>query len=364
MKKIIWIPLVILIIGICIALAGFANGGMKSLWLDRAGFHIEDGSQGNLITVDETYDSFKNIEIKADYIERIEIKEGNSFSVRGQNYEHLGSLIVSKNGDTVRVDSKSDDKLIFSIGVEEVFNKNDTWIEITYPAGSNLGLVDTDLSAGSITISNINCDDLNVDNDFGKTDLSTVQANKLTVVANAGDVNLSNIIVTGNVTIDNDFGDVDLANVRANSLTTILNSGRLKTSDIFADRISLKNDFGKIEVDGIEATELKMDLNSGDLDADNVSSKNLSIESDFGKIDIDRLTFTGECDVENNSGSINLNLLMNKDDISYELEADAGSVTVDGQTTSKGAVSSRAARGTTKLEASTDFGGISVNFLG
>ena len=362
MKKIIWIPLIILIIGVCLALAGFANGGMKSIWFDRTGFHLSNGAPGNLVTVDETYSSFKNIEINADYINRIVLKEGDKFTVRGQNYENHGGLDVSQDGDTIRIDSTARDKWQINIGLDELFKDNDSWLEVTYPAGAELGLVKTNLSAGRVAISGINCDSFNVDNDYGNIEISSVQAGDLTIIANAGDINLSTAVVAGSATIDNDFGDVVIVNIKASDLKAKLNAGKLTTSDIKADTISIKNDFGKVEVNGMEADRIVMDQNAGDLEANDISARDLKLESDFGAIRIDRLSFMGLCEISNNSGDVRLKLLMNKDDVSYELEADAGSITVDGHK-SNGSVSNRASGGTATLDAETDFGSIDVEFL-
>jgi hypothetical protein len=325
MKKIIWIPLVILIIGICIALAGFANGGMKSLWFDRAGFHVENGSQGNLVTVDETYTSFNNIEINAGYIKSIVFKEGDDFAVRGQNYERYGGLDVNQNGDTIIINTRTNENWHINMGIGETFNdENNSWLEVTYPAGTKLGVIKTNLSAGIVNINKINCTDLN---------------------------------------IDNDFGDVELDNIRTVDLHAELSSGRLKITNVFADTVSLDNDFGKIEVNGMEVKRLKTDLNAGDFDANDISADDLTVESDFGKVEMNKLTFTGKCEVKNNSGDIRLNILLNRDAVSYELDADVGSITIDGQK-STGSVSNRPAEGTAFLDAETDFGAISVNFLG
>ena len=363
MKKIIWIPLIILIIGVCLALAGFVNGGMKSIWFDRAGFHVSDGSPGNLVTVDETYNSFKNIEINVDYLERIVLKEGDAFAVRGQNYEQYGGLEVQLDNDTIKVNSLDDKKWMINVDFGELFRNNDTWLEVTYPAGAKIGFVNSKLSAGDISISSIDCDDFSVDNDFGKIDISSVQASTLTVIANAGDINIFDVIATGNVLIDNDFGDVTIDSIKGSDLDVTLNAGKLKTTAAQADNtIKLKNDFGKIEVNGMEADTITMDQNSGDFEANKVTARNLDFENDFGTVNLDQLTFTGICEIENSSGDIKLTLLMNRDDVSYDLETDAGSVSVDG-VKSNGSISNRAAGGATTLNAKTDFGSIRVEFL-
>jgi hypothetical protein len=362
MKKIIWIPLIILIIGVCIAFAGFANGGLKGFWIERGGFHLVDNDAGKLVKVDEKYDGFKDIIIDADFFERIDVKEGDRFAVRGQNYERFGGLEVRLDGDTIRIDSKADRRWSIDFGVGEWFNNHDTWLEITYPAGAELGVVDMKLSTGGIFANGIGCDELIIKNSFGNIEAKAVRCGRLDVNAAAGEIDLNDAVVSGNASIDNDFGDVAIGNIQAGSFSAKLDSGKLEGSKITADTVSFQNSFGKIEVNGLETDNLTADLNSGDLLGYDVSAKDLTITNDFGKIKMERLAFTGHCEIDNSSGDIGLELLMDIDSLSYELKTDAGSVSIDGQK-SNGSVSSRVPGSSASLNASTDFGSIQVDFL-
>lgn len=368
MKKIIWIPLVILIIGVCIALAGFTNGGFKGIWVDRAGFHLGDyanGSAGNLVTVDENYDSFKSIVINADYFDHVVLKEGSGYSVRGQNYERYGGLDVNLDGDTIRVESRADRRWRINMGLDHVLQTSDTWLEITYPAGMGDRNVEINLSAGDISVTNLNAGFINIDNSFGNTSLTSVKSDKMVISAAAGKISMTDIALSGGaeaLVITNDFGDVELKNITSGELTADLKSGRLKASEITAGAVNLSNDFGKIEINALEAKSLSADLSAGDLQADGVTVNGLTVKSDFGKVVFDRLVFTGICDINNKSGDVELNLLMSRDDVSYELKTDAGSVSVNGEKSS-GSVSSRNAGSTVNLNARTDFGSVRVEFL-
>jgi DUF4097 and DUF4098 domain-containing protein YvlB len=364
MKKIIWIPLIILIIGVCLALAGFAQGGMKGFWLDRAGFHLSNNSPGNLIVVDESYKSFKNIEINADFINRIEFKEGSSYAVRGQNYERNGGLDAELKGDTLVVDARADQVWQFStMGFFSDINFRDTWIEITYPAGTKLGLVKTNLGSGNISFNSLECSDLDITNSFGDVDISSVKSDKLKIFASSGDIGLTDADVSGSMDIRNSFGDATLKNIKSGSLDAKLDSGKFKATEINANTVVIKNSFGEIVTNGVKADKMTIIQSSGDFDADNVIVREITVDSSFGAVTMDRLTFTELCKVENDSGDIMLSVLMNRDDVSYELNTNSGSVTVD-RSTSDGSVSSRSADAAATLKASASFGDIRVEFLG
>jgi len=364
MRKITLIPLLIIIIGVCLALAGFAAGGMKSFWIDRGGFHLANTDRGTLVMVDEKYTGFKDIDLNVDYLDRITFKEGDDFTVRGQNYERYGGLKVSKDGDTLRVDAKRAERWL-NIGIDDFyrgFGENDTWVEITYPKGSEFGRVTTNVSAGRVSVENMNCNIFNTDNSFGRIDLSSVTSNEMNVNAASGDVRLTGVSVKGAVVIDNSFGNIDLSNISSDSMSVYLNAGNAKIRDVNANTIRITNNFGKIDLDGATAKDLTMHLSSGDLSAGYVNTDDLTIKSAFGLIRVDRLVLSGRGDIEQNSGDVNISLDMNEDDLSYDLSASAGSVSVDGKRSS-GSLINRSSGTDASLRVNSDFGAITIKFI-
>ena len=331
MKKSTAATLIVLIIGVCLALAGFAAGGMKAFWVDRDGFHISQTDKGNVVVVDETYNSFTNINVDADFLDRITIKEGDSYSVKGRNHSRNGGIDLRLDGDTliVKATQKKGGWAInfwegswFGLGS---FERGDYRIEITYPAGARLGSVRSNLSAGDTRIQGIVCETLDARSDFGKVEVSSAKCESMDIKSNAGDVVVDMAEVSGKIVINNDFGKVDIGDVT----TTV---------------ISLK-------------------LNAGDLRASNVKTGDVSARNDFGQIVFDGLEFEGLCEIKNSSGDISLSLSMNEDSVGYELSTTAGSVTVDGQKYG-GSVVNRLTGAGASLKVDADFGTIKVKFAG
>jgi len=364
MKKITWIPLLIIIVGICLALAGFATGGMKGLWLDRGGFHTATTDRGNLVKVDETFAGFSDIDLNVDFLDRITFKEGEEFAVRGQNYERNGGLKVNQDGGTLRVEAKREGRWL-NIGLQDFrsgFRENETWVEITYPKGSEFGNVTANVSAGRVYVETLDCVELYVDDSFGRVDISSLTSSRLTVNAASGDVRLTGVEVNGTAVIDNDFGNIDLSDANADSMTVNLNSGHAKVRNVNANALHISNDFGKLDIDGVTVKDLTMSLSSGDLTAGYVNTNDLTVRSSFGTIRIDRLVLTGRGDIEQNSGDVNVSLDMSEDDLSYELNTNAGSVTIDGRKSS-GSIINRSPGTGASLRIDSDFGAITIKFL-
>ena len=322
MKKLSLVLLVILIIGVGLAMAGWAMGGPHGLWLDRHGLHLSGGERGDLVKVDETLAGFTNVDVRADFFDHITVKEGDAYTVRGARYERYGPIDVRLDGDTLKVTAVHDRRWI-DFAVDDFWNHN-SYLEITYPKGVKLGSAAVELSAGKLNVNGIECETL---------------------------------------TVDDDFGDVDISNVSAKSLRAKLNAGDLKVRNVRADKLNVTNDFGKVTLDDAVSDDIVMKLNSGDMRGSGVSAGNLIVDNDFGKVVFDSLVFTGHCDIEANSGNVDLRLNMNKDDVSYELNVSAGSINVDGSKYG-GSVSSRVAGAAANLRVGNDFGSISVDFRG
>ena len=367
MKKIIWIPIVLIIIGALVALAGFSAGGLKGFWVDRSGVHLENTERGKLVKVDESYDGFKDVELKADFFNQITFKEGDGYRVRGQNYERYGGLTVRLDGDKLVIDAqnkRNNKGWGVNIGVGELFDWNleDSWLEITYPKGADFGSVTTDIDAGRLNINGFTCDKLDIDDAFGEVEITSVACGTLNVKANSGDVRFAGINVSGDATINNDFGNVSFSDFKADSLVASLNAGNADFKGISAGKIEITNDYGKIDIGDIVAEDLTLILNAGDLSADHIKTADLYVNSDFGTVRIDRLELSGQSEINQSSGDVRVGLDISEDDLSYELYTDAGSISVDGKK-SGGSLVSRNAGSSVSLVVNSNFGDVTLKFL-
>ena len=369
MKKIIWIPIVIVVIGLVIFAIGYSAGGLKAFWIDRGGFHLEErgdeNGNGKLMSVDETYRSFDNIELEADFVDRIEIMEGDGYAVRGQNYERWGGLDVKLEGNTLRIDATDNSRnWRIDFGLDELLGRyrDDSWIEITYPPGAEIEDVMAKISAGGITVKNLDCSSFTIDNSFGDIEASSLTCGSLKFTDAAGRISITRAEVAGDAVIENSFGDVRLADIGADSLSADLDSGEISAENIRANIFSVSNKFGKVDIDGADAENVKLKLDSGNLSADNIDAGDLSVKSSFGEVGLDGLVFTGLCDIKCSSGNVDVGLLMKEDDVSYEIDVSAGDVQVDGRKFN-GSVTNRAP-GAASLKVKADFGNVNVDFTG
>ena len=98
------IALIVLVVGLLMGTIAFLSGGVKNLaWQDGKLIPVDESNGGKIITVDETYNSFSEIDINLSVIDNIIVKEGDNFSVKGQNFEDSGGLKAELNGSKLVV---------------------------------------------------------------------------------------------------------------------------------------------------------------------------------------------------------------------------------------------------------------------
>ena len=361
MKKIVLIPLVIIVVGIVFASAGYAAGGPKGVWVDRNGLHVSD--RGELIKVSESYNSFKSISVDAAFLDQIILTEGAGYTVRGQNYEAWGGLEVELIGDTLTILANNRNDWSIGWGTGELFRgREDAWVEITYPGTAILDDVDVKLSAGEARVNGIACVSLVVDNSFGDIEVQSVRCDSLRIAANAGRIELDDANVTGEMVLDNSFGDVELSDIKADALTATLDSGRMDAETIDAKSVSISNNFGEVKINTAEAEKMEIQLSSGSLKVDNTKTGDMKVRNSFGDISIDRFEFTGVCEIESMSGDVTLGLRMAEYDISYTLNVSMGEIWV-GETKTRGTYTNRNSEASADLRVDSDFGSIHVKFV-
>ena len=307
MRKIFLVPLILIIIGLCIGLAGWAlAGGAAGFWIDRHGVHSSGIAKGKLVSIDETFTSYRSIDVRAGYFDRIVLTEGDAYAVRGATYERYGKTDIRIDGDTLKIDSKHNKRWPFvNFGFDDFWNNKDVYLEIIYPKGVTLDSVYVSLAAGKIDAGNIDAAQLN---------------------------------------IHNSAGNVEISNVRADVFTATLSAGDMHVRDIKTKNFSAS-------------------LTAGDIRVDNVDADNVTVKNSFGKIRLDRLVFTSDCDISSSAGDVDIRLDMSEDDISYDLSVSAGNVMVNGRDYSSGVLgSARGGTGEARLSISNSVGDIRVDF--
>ena len=316
-------------VGIVFAGIGYFFGGANVIALEKPGFKVIDKDDKNeMDIIDETYTDVKNIKVDVSYFNKVILREGDSFSVKGKNPKHLGGLQANLSAGTLAVtDAKRGKDSIFNFGFITPFGINTFGrfdqedLIITYPSGSTLGAIE-----------------LNIDT--AKLEVSKLTADRIEATLNLGDTSIGDITCK-TLIINTDTGDVSINNVKCDSITMDLDLGKCEIDGIVTEKAILKSDTGDIDITDIESNGSEIDCNLGDL---TVKGKLL-----------------GKSTIKMDTGTINLDLRQSRDETSYFIETDLGSVNVNGNKSS-GSVENRIPGAANTLNINSDLGDVKVSF--
>ena len=269
LKNTLIIAAAVAVIGLIIAIIGFAAGGMQAIYIGSDGVKLASESDDSH-SIDQPFADITSIEGDFD-LRDIILKEGADFRVEskgvGKNFkiENVnGKLIMSDNANTG-----------FQLGLFGFSNSGQhSDIIITYPAGTAF-------------------DSIEIDSDSGKITASDLRA--------------------GTLDLDSDMGDIVL-------------------SDMTADSMDANIDSGKLDLENVNIGDLKFQLGLGDFTADSYTGKKITGELDSGKAKLSG-TVTGPVTITDGLGDVDLTLNGKESSYSYDLTTDLGDIDLAGTKT-------------------------------
>ncbi|MCL2492723.1 MAG: DUF4097 domain-containing protein [Clostridiales bacterium] len=314
MRKGTIVSLIVLVIGFAMAGVGFANGGMQPL-----GLHLGDGSNGSgfvlvqnnnqMERVDQTWrndGTIKNLQVNLNAVNRIEIRaEGDSFSVKGQNWRAAGGLTAELTGDTLTVGSEPSRNLnLWWFGFGPSLRLEDCGVVITVPQNVTLDTADAKSAIGGLYVTGIKARELSLNNDTGNT--------------------------TG--------------------------------KNIDADNFKMTSSIGGCKLDSVRTQTANISLNTGEFTAnDFLSLKELTFKTSLGNAAFTNAVLNGNSRFETSTGNLTLSLRMPRGSVGYEIESSTGEVRIDG-TKVKGKVTNIPPNAAGHLSVESSLGNVTIDF--
>lgn len=166
---------------------------------------------------------------------------------------------------------------------------------------SDTGLIDCRASAKG---------DVRLTTDTGAVRAEGVEAKTLQLESDTGTVSLSHVNVQEGITVENGTGKILAEGVRAASLCAQSSTGRQHLSDVVATgEMRLRSGTGDIELKKSDAAELYIEANTGDVTASLLTPKICFASSDTGRVDVPKSTEGGRCEIETDTGSIQVSFV-------------------------------------------------------
>ena len=331
-------------VGILLAGIGWMAGGNQHIYVDQKGIHVGErntSDHGSLESFSQNVDSFSSIDADLDYYD-VDLVPSDKFAVDGTFYSKDGKPDVKVDNGTLTIRDKEHKGININVDLPDLFTyDNQPRVKIYYPKDTKL----MDLV--------LKCD--------------------------TSDLKYENLVITGKADLELDFGSLDINGLSANKIIISMDSGSCTLKKIKSDDLNIINNMGKTTVDSADLKALKIDADSGEIsltgvtadhgelianmgriDGKDMATNGLKVNSDSGEVVLRGKLF-GLTDITSDMGAVTVNPGAPKDQFNYELNADMGSVSVDGGSVTGGVISGNgSAKNTLKIK--TDVGAIKVNF--
>jgi DUF4097 and DUF4098 domain-containing protein YvlB len=309
---------VILIIGLCLLLlggmmatAGYALGGANAFFewngkgLELVSYGTGDNSSG-VETEDFNLGKIKNISVDVDRAE-VQFMPSDQLGVKIGYSGEANRITYQVSEDTLTISGSGHTGAVFSFGAFR-----SAQVIVYLPEDLLLETVSVYNGSGDVQINGLSAEKLDVVCDLGDVDLEQVSATFLSVSNDAGDTSLTTTSVQL-LSVEMSLGDLELEKITSEQVNCIdVDSGDITMTEC---------DLGDI---------LEMNCDLGSIQGENITTSSFYAECDTGDIDLSG-SITGKTDLNCDLGSVSLDVNGRKNDYSYQLETELGTVQVDNE---------------------------------
>ena len=243
-----------IVIGIVLAIIGYASGGKWFFTINNNGFQVP--KEQSFVTNLYELDPFTSINIDIEHGD-VEILPSDSYSIEVSSFESADVTHEVKSG-TLTVDAKKSKDNGITIG----FGSFETpTIKIYVPKDAKLS-------------------NIALDSSFGDVNLEHLNFQKLNLIVKHGDLSMENI-VSAHTEITQSFGDISLQQFSSTSFVAESEHGDIEIDGELKGKSTITSSFGDIDLQLLnKESELGLDLN---MNFGEISFNDQSIEGDFSQ---------------------------------------------------------------------------------
>jgi len=278
-----------IIIGLVVAVSGFAIGGGKQMYLDSSGIHLDSGEYQ---TIRRDFENFSSIDIRT-HDHKLEVRRGEGHSVYA-SYIRTEPEIVIEEG-VLKITASGFNGTFMNWG----FNFKPQEIIVTIPYEAEMEYVAIENSDGSISLTGVRCSDkLNVDNQNGFIELDDIRALMIHTKNQNGGIKARNI-TTETATFSNENGRINIENFHGMKSNINNENGSIAVMGIDG-RSVIRNQNGRVEarVNGIANYYMELSTKNGSVKVDGVRRNHFYRQGDK--------EFENGIEIYNHNGSISV----------------------------------------------------------
>ncbi|MBC8535259.1 DUF4097 family beta strand repeat-containing protein [Feifania hominis] len=287
-------------LGIVMLLTGLSLGARHSFYiLNNRVYFYEDSSY---VAVEETVAAFRELSVDISFAD-VSVELSDHY---GYEYGFLDERVtpeVTLDGDRLTVRQKHG-----SAPLHIGFSAKSNYLELYLPKEAALTLADIRLASGKLICSGLTADELKLKLDFGNMTLSSLTAKAADIDLASGSLKLSDSAMDS-LRYDVDFGSSEFRGFSGGAVVINSASSGIRLVDSSFDSLSIGQDFGDITATGLTTGALRLSQSSGSSELTGSIRGQTDIKVDFGscKIITDLAESAYNFDLNADFGSVKVN---------------------------------------------------------
>ena len=182
--------------------------------------------------------------------------------------------------------------------------------DVEIPKDFSFESVDIAVSTGSVEQYASVSGGVRIKTSTGNIRLSDLRAGNVSLSVSTGRVTVSGVSCTGSVKIGVSTGECRLVNLVCGALFSEGGTGDMILENVISDgKIEIERSTGDVTLEKCDAAELAIETDTGDVTGSLLSGKIFYVESDTGHIDVPRSEGSGVCEIETDTGDIQITVM-------------------------------------------------------
>lgn len=169
--------------------------------------------------------------------------------------------------------------------------------------------VDISLSTGTAHFCASASEMIKVKTSTGDICIENNAVGSLDLTVSTGKITVSNVNCEGDVTVDVSTGDAFLIDTKCKSVISSGSTGDISFQHVIAtEKLSIERSTGDVKFDGADASEILVKTDTGDVTGSLLSDKVFIVHTDTGNVDVPKTTAGGICEIQTDTGDIELDI--------------------------------------------------------
>lgn len=179
--------------------------------------------------------------------------------------------------------------------------------DIEIPKDFSFNNVDISLSTGDVNFNASASEMIKIKTSTGDIRVENISGGTLDLSVSTGKVTVSSVTCEGDITVGVSTGKTYLTDTRCKNVISSGRTGDISLDNVIAaEKFSIERSTGDVKFDVSDATEIFVKTDTGDVIGSLLTDKVFITQTDTGNVDVPKTVDGGRCEVNTNTGDIEI----------------------------------------------------------